>query len=541
MGEPGENNDNLAQPPDNQSDVKIAISKKSLEDLVKGIVAAPENDWQINLSAENTLPKVLKLAVQKYSAAFKDLMQQKDQQISSLSQANVRVLFLNEAIGQINDITSESYHNGTAHSQYESVLDDMMHATMASISALIFIDSQSKISEFYSQGIDKVSDNPTDDYVGLIGLIASKFIENENQSILINEPDEFTNVIQSSFDGLDISNLLLLPLTLHSSKQVRGVLVIGNKRKNLDFDNNDRTVIELCASEISNAYERIILNRQLRREKEEQERLLEEIKYTQDQLLQSEKMASIGQLAAGVAHEINNPVGYINSNINSMKNYINEIFDLIEEYKSIEADLPEEKRKAIEQIRKDADLDYLKEDTIELVSESIEGVTRVKQIVNDLKNFSRVDEAEWQWVNLHEGIDSTLNIVHNEIKYKAEVHKNYSDIPDVHCIVSQINQVVMNLLVNAAHAIEERGNITISTGVDGDMVFIKISDDGCGIEDEKLSRIFDPFYTSKPVGEGTGLGLSLSFGIIEKHKGKIDVKSEVGKGTEFTILLPIKE
>jgi signal transduction histidine kinase len=162
--------------------------------------------------------------------------------------------------------------------------------------------------------------------------------------------------------------------------------------------------------------------------------------------------------------------------------------------------------------------------------------------VQDLKDFSRVDaRQEWEWANLHKGIDSTLNIVNNEIKYKADVIKDYANLPDIECLPSELNQVFMNLLVNAAHAIEsERGTITIRTGVTDGHVTVEIADTGTGIAVENLQRIFDPFFTTKPVGKGTGLGLSLAYGIVKKHHGQIEVESQLGRGTTFRLSLPIR-
>lgn len=263
----------------------------------------------------------------------------------------------------------------------------------------------------------------------------------------------------------------------------------------------------------------------------------------QNQLLQADKMASIGQLAAGVAHEINNPIGYISSNLNTLERYVNDLLRLLEGYekyfethgKHLVAD---EDLRAIE---KKVDIRYLREDLPELLNESKEGIDRVKKIVQDLKDFSHVDEAEWQWTDLHKGLDSTLNIVRNEIKTKAEVVRNYGALPDIQCLASQLNQVFLNILVNASHAIETSGMITVSTGKEGDEVWVKISDTGKGIAKEDMSRIFDAFFTTKPVGQGTGLGLSLSYSIIKKHQGRIEVDSVVGKGTQFTIWLPISQ
>ena len=284
------------------------------------------------------------------------------------------------------------------------------------------------------------------------------------------------------------------------------------------------------------------IERQLSQQNIELKQINDKLKEAQNQLLQSEKMASVGQLAAGVAHEINNPAGYVNSNLGSLKSYVENLLQLLEKYESFESLLPTAEIEVIDAIKDDIDFKYLKDDVPDLISESLEGITRLKNIVQDLKDFSRVDEMEWQWADIHKGIDSTLNIANNELKYKTEVIKEYGDIPEVECIASQINQVIMNVLVNAAHAIEERGIITIRTGMnDDDGVWIKISDTGKGIPEENMRRIFDPFFTTKPVGQGTGLGMSLCYSIIEKHSGSIDVESEVGKGTTFIITLPVKQ
>jgi signal transduction histidine kinase len=251
-----------------------------------------------------------------------------------------------------------------------------------------------------------------------------------------------------------------------------------------------------------------------------------------NQLLQSEKMASIGQLAAGVAHEINNPIGFVNSNLGTLGNYIGDLLRLAE----AAAACPEGKAVADK-----IDLDFLRGDIPALLAESKDGLNRVRKIVQDLKDFSRVGEVHWQSADLHQGLDSTLNIVNNEIKYKCSVTKQYGVLPPIYCLPSQLNQVFMNLLVNAAQAIEKHGEILIRTECVGThAVRVSISDTGSGIPPEHLNRLFEPFFTTKPVGKGTGLGLSLAWGIIARHHGRIDVESKVGKGTTFTITLPIK-
>jgi PAS domain S-box-containing protein len=270
-----------------------------------------------------------------------------------------------------------------------------------------------------------------------------------------------------------------------------------------------------------------------------QHELIGKLREAHEQLLQSEKMASIGQLAAGIAHEINNPVGFVNSNMNTLRNYIRTLFGVIDAYEQAMPDQPALQAR-VAAVRSDADLAFLRQDVTDLVRESMEGLKRVKDIVQALKDFSHVDEMEWQVADLHHGLDSTLNIVANEIKYKCTVDKQYGVLPPVECLASQMNQVFMNLLLNASQAIEERGTITIRTGAENGWVWIEIGDTGSGIAPEHLNRIFEPFFTTKPVGSGTGLGLSLSYGIVNKHGGRIEVASEAGQGARFTVRLPVR-
>ncbi|OIR00932.1 sporulation kinase E [mine drainage metagenome] len=266
----------------------------------------------------------------------------------------------------------------------------------------------------------------------------------------------------------------------------------------------------------------------------------------QEQLLQAEKMASIGQLAAGVAHEINNPIGYVQSNIGSLEGYLADLFRILDAYAGAEAALPVEAPACAElrRIKAELDLAFLRQDIPQLMDESKEGISRVRKIVQDLKDFSHVDSSqEWKWADLHKGLDSTLNVVNNEIKYKADVVKEYGELPQVECLPSELNQVFLNLLVNAAHAIPEgeRGKISLKSGCDGERVWVEVADTGSGIAPENLKRIFDPFFTTKPVGRGTGLGLSLSYGIVNKHGGRIEVMSELGRGTTFRVILPLRQ
>jgi len=264
----------------------------------------------------------------------------------------------------------------------------------------------------------------------------------------------------------------------------------------------------------------------------------------QNQLLQSEKMASIGLLAAGVAHEINNPIGYVFSNLGTLEKYLADIFAVLDKYEAAERlmDGGEQEINDVRQFKEQIDLDYLKNDIKSLLAESREGLMRVKKIVLDLKDFSHIgSEEKWQWADPRQGLESTLSVVWNELKYKCEVIKEYGELPLIRCLPSQLNQVFMNLLVNAAQAIDVHGIVTIRTGQEGSRIWVEIADSGKGIAPENIPYLFDPFFTTKPVGQGTGLGLSVSYSIVEKHHGKLEVHSEPGKGATFRVWLPVKQ
>lgn len=274
-------------------------------------------------------------------------------------------------------------------------------------------------------------------------------------------------------------------------------------------------------------------------------RLLEsnkQLEQAQMQLLQSDKMAAIGLLAAGVAHEINNPIGYVSSNLGTLERYLADIFAVLDKYGEAEALLEADNPllQELRQLKETKKLGYLRTDVKSLIAESHQGLERVKHIVLDLRDFSHSSEDRWVWADVHKGLESTLNVVWNELKYKCEVVKEFGVLPQIYCLPSQLNQVFMNLLVNAAQAIEVHGKITIRTGQEGGNVWVEVIDTGAGIPPENIPRLFDPFFTTKPVGRGTGLGLSVSFRIVEKHRGRIEVQSEEGKGSTFRVILPVQ-
>jgi signal transduction histidine kinase/ligand-binding sensor domain-containing protein len=265
----------------------------------------------------------------------------------------------------------------------------------------------------------------------------------------------------------------------------------------------------------------------------ELEKALEELKQTQSQLVHSEKMAALGTMVAGVAHEINNPVNFIHANLPSLQEYVDGMKSLIEAF---DEGKPKDE---LEELKEEIDYEFLLEDLDELIRGCKTGTERIRQIVLDLRNFSRKDEAEIKPVDLHEGIDSSLTIVGNMLKGRIQVHKDYGPIPKVPCNAGQINQVVLNLLKNAADAIAEQGQIWIRTRQDGEAVEISVRDSGSGIPPEVLKKIFDPFFTTKPVGKGTGLGLSVSMQIVERHGGRLWAENQPGGGATFFIRLPL--
>ncbi|MCS0628846.1 ATP-binding protein [Telluria mixta] len=310
---------------------------------------------------------------------------------------------------------------------------------------------------------------------------------------------------------------------------VNGIVGIG-------YDVTQRKLMEEHLRERTQALE--VANARLEAEKEHQQILIRKLSDMQGQLLQSEKMASIGLLAAGVAHEINNPLAFISSNFGALERDAKDILKLISAFEGVEGLLPGDARAPVAFMKQDIGLDDIRQDLDALFVESREGLQRVKHIVQNLKDFSRPGGTEKEMADLEQGLNSTLNVAWNEIKYKADVVKEYAGVPGLYCLPSQINQVFLNLLINAAHAIEGKGTIVVRTGYDDKVVWVEIEDNGSGIAPAHLDHIFEPFFTTKPVGKGTGLGLSIVYGIVQGHQGTIDVKSELGKGTVFRVALP---
>lgn len=270
--------------------------------------------------------------------------------------------------------------------------------------------------------------------------------------------------------------------------------------------------------------------------------LLSDLREAQQQLVMSEKMASLGQLTAGVAHEINNPINFVSANIKPLREDLTDILECINQYdKIIEENKLETVFIPVQQYKEKTDIKFSMQEIQELLRGIEEGAKRTSEIVKGLRNFSRMDQNVLKKADINEGIESTLTLLHSVYKDNVEIVKDFGVIPEIDCFPGQINQVFMNILSNAMQAISSTGQIFIKTLEENTTVKISIRDTGSGMSDETKKKIFDPFFTTKDVGKGTGLGLSISYGIIEKHKGKIEVNSVVGKGTEFLISLPIHQ
>jgi signal transduction histidine kinase len=280
----------------------------------------------------------------------------------------------------------------------------------------------------------------------------------------------------------------------------------------------------------------VVLNYELEKQKSELNITLKDLTQAQTQLVQSEKMASLGLLTAGVAHELNNPLNFINSSINPLQRNMGDLFSLLNKYETL---IDEKKQsREISEMKEEMDYSFVIKETMNLLRGIKEGATRSEDIVKDLRTFSRMDENEYKGVNIHEGIDSTLLLLRHKMQDRISIHKKYGNLHPVECFPGKLNQVFMNILTNSILAIEDTGDIYIGTSVVDDMARITMRDNGMGMSDETMEHIFEPFFSTRAVGKGTGLGLSITYSIIQEHKGTIEVFSKPGEGSEFIITLP---
>ena len=382
----------------------------------------------------------------------------------------------------------------------------------------------------------------TDNYTVTMGLTQGK-TQNNNIHIMFENMKIFVFILL--FFGLLASAMMSRIINSPLIRLTKGVKEFAGGNFNYRLkETRFGEINELVSAYNTMAAQLLELYTSL--EQKVQERTLElekannELKEAQAMMVHSEKMRSLGELVAGIAHEINNPINFIYGNIMILDKYNKDMFDLIEKYIENEESLAPEKRIEIEKLKNEIDIDFLKDDIKELIRSCVEGTERTKNIILDLKNFSRMEEMVMTQFDIPKEIDTTLNILNNKYKNRITVHKNYEEnVPKIEAYGGQLNQVFMNILDNAAAAIEGNGDVYIDVKRLGDNVEIKFKDTGKGIKKENLSKVFDPFFTTKPVGQGTGLGMSISYRVIQNHYGSINVESEVGQGATFTIVIPI--
>ncbi|MFB2938033.1 PAS domain S-box protein [Aerosakkonemataceae cyanobacterium BLCC-F154] len=377
----------------------------------------------------------------------------------------------------------------------------------------------------------------------VLGPLKDKILNQE--TFQVNEVKTYSDPILREFLlELRYSSILILPIQTQSGKF--GAFSLGHTNSKRPFTDSEVELIEAVGVQLAIALNQAELYSQSQERTQQLEITLQELQQTQTQLIQSEKMSSLGQMVAGVAHEINNPISFIYGNIQPATEYIRDLLKLLELYQ-IHYPYPAQQI----QIEAEAiDLEFLIEDLPKVLTSMRVGATRIRDIVQSLRVFSRLDEADMKVVDIHEGIDSTIMILEHRLKPKPHfsgisVVKEYQKLPLVECYPGQLNQVFMNILANAIDALEtqpEPRNITINTQAKNQLVMIKIADNGAGMPQEVKSKIFDPFFTTKAVGKGTGLGLSISHSIIvEKHNGNLECNSQLSQGTEFIIEIPIRQ
>ncbi len=317
-----------------------------------------------------------------------------------------------------------------------------------------------------------------------------------------------------------------------------GYLSLGSGQENA-WSEEDKATLELFLGEVAIILDNVMLTRSLNNSHKELEDTVRQLRSMQAQLVHSGGMASLGRLVAGVAHELNNPINFVYGNIGFLEEHIQNMKMILSAYGQADL-LSAQELERVDEMKKEIRFEEILEDVDRILKSCRHGAERTKEIVSNLRTFSRLDEAEVKEVDIHEGIESSLNLLTNRYKKGITVHKDYADLPLVYCYSGQLNQVFMNLLANAGQAIPDTGDVWIATRQADDKVQIVVRDNGVGISKEDIPKIFDPFFTTKDVGGGTGLGLSITYGIIQRHGGTIEVDSELGKGTTFTVTIPVR-
>jgi signal transduction histidine kinase len=371
--------------------------------------------------------------------------------------------------------------------------------------------------------------------------------------VLVHDVDAADEPVhRESVRAFNVRSFVALPLRVKG--RVFGVLTLAASEPGR-FGESDAELLAAVANHVAMAVDRAesfqtieelsrgleekvrVRTEQLRAANEELQAAYRNLQATQMQLIQREKMASVGQLVAGVAHELNNPIGFVSSNVTTLEDFVSRLRRIVEAYRS--ATLAESDRARIAEQWQTLKLDYALRYLDPMIQGIREGAERTRKIVRDLRVFARTSDEAWQTVDLHEELESSLTLLNHLLKDRITVDRKFGPLPSVECVRSQMDQVFLNLLANAAQAIEGPGTITIETGRDDGFAVVRITDTGPGIAPDTIGRIFDPFFTTKPVGEGTGLGLSISYEIVKKHGGEVTAESPPGQGATFTVRIPL--
>ncbi|MCB9480887.1 MAG: GHKL domain-containing protein [Desulfobacteraceae bacterium] len=435
------------------------------------------------------------------------------------------------------------YANGevavASEKNYElfSILKENLHLFKANLSKPDFQGLKMKI---FKRGLIKFfGAKLSDSDFYLVQIIPEKHFKEQSPALII-----FSMLILLTGAVLGLFfwwrlNSKNIGLKVKVDEEITRQKIIRQKNNQLQNEIFKRKTAEKNLYEYNRNLESIILEKT-----QNLESTVRRLKTAQSQLVQSEKMASIGQLSAGIAHEINNPLGFIKTNFSTLQQYAQEIIKLLRYYEKLEsakAEKFEDYIKKIHTLKKEMDFEFIKNDIQCIFDETKEGIDRILSIIADLKFFAHRETTEKIPVDIHQCIDSTLNVIHNEIKYKANIVKEYGKLPKIRCYPQRINQILTNLIINSAQAIQKTGTITIRTFIENNYCVIKISDTGDGIPANIRDKIFDPFFSTKPVGQGTGLGLHVVYDLVKKHSGKIKLESEEKKGTSFFIYLPLEK
>ncbi|MDJ0737293.1 MAG: PAS domain S-box protein [Nostocaceae cyanobacterium] len=533
---------------------------------------AEETAWQneaqyrhlIRTTAERT-KAILNILTAKATA---ELQRQRTEEALRQSEKQFRELAAKETL--INALSSQIRASLDINTILETAVQEIRK--LLQINRCYFVWYRKKSDLPYWEVVNEANNQKVPSMVGMhitnaqIGSLAQKILKKEIICI-----DDIQNMPDSVWQDLGFTALLSLPI--HTQSGEIGALGCGHSTGSRIWHNSEVELLLAVADQLAIAidqgelYKQSRIAAQIAQEKAQQlEETLRELQATQTQLIQSEKMSSLGQLVAGIAHEINNPVNFIHGNINHASHYIEDLLNLVELYQQHYPNPVEDIEEEIEAI----DLEFLSQDLPKLLSSMKIGTSRIRQIVLSLRNFSRLDQADMKAVDIHEGIDSTLLLLQNRLKPKSgqveiQVVKEYGNLPLVQCYAGQLNQVFMNLLANAIDALEEEieniessvqkaevvaveninfptFKISIRTEVKDDFALIRIADNGSGMTEQVRQHLFDPFFTTKAVGKGTGMGLSISYKIIvEKHRGQLECISAPGKGAEFVIFIPLQQ